>query len=256
MLLSPCVEWHFAEAGDLPARIRAAHEAGFAHAEFHLWRDKDMDGIALALAETGVRLTGLCADPRRSLVDPAQHDALYAAVRDTIAAARTVGSPPIIVASGFIREGISAEDHFATATTALRALAAMAEAEGAMLLLEPLNDQIDHPGMYLVSTTLGLDLVEAVDSPALRLLYDVYHSTVMGEDMAAVLRGRMHLVHHVQVADCPGRNEPGTGTLDWAAIVTTLRDLGYQGAIGLEYRPTLPMPQSLAMTRGALGVEA
>jgi hydroxypyruvate isomerase len=252
--LSACIEWHFAEQGDLPARIRAAHAAGLHHAEFHLWRDKDLPGIAAALAETGVTLTGICVDPRRSLVDPAQHGDLYDAVRDTIAAGRAVGSPPMIIASGFMREGVGADDHFTAAVTALREVARMAEAQGVMMLLEPLNDRIDHPGMYLVSTTLGLDLVEAVNSPALRLLYDVYHSTVMGEDMAQVLAGRIAWVGHVQIADCPGRNEPGTGTLDWPAILATLDRLGYRGAIGLEYRPTLPGEASLAATRAALGM--
>ncbi|MDE2302285.1 MAG: TIM barrel protein [Sphingomonadales bacterium] len=254
MIIAPCIEWHFAEAGDLADRIRAAHAAGCKAAEFHLWRDKDLDRLATALDETGVRITGFCADPRRSLVDPAQHDELVAAVADTIAAGKRIGSPPIIIASGFLRDGVSAEAHFDAAVTALARVAALAEAQGAMLLLEPLNDRIDHPGMYLVSTTLGLDLIEAVGSPNLRLLYDVYHSTVMGEDMAAVLKGRIHLVHHVQVADYVGRNEPGSGGIDWHQVIATLRAMGYRGAIGLEYRPTRPMAQSLAQTRAALGL--
>ena len=108
--------------------------------------------------------------------------------------------------------------------------------------------------MFLVSTKLGLDIVEAVGSPNLRLLFDAYHSAVMGEDMAEVLDGRTHLVAHVQVADMPGRNEPGTGTLDWAETLGALRRLGYDGAIGLEYRPTMPAEQSLAKTRAALGL--
>ena len=98
----------------------------------------------------------------------------------------------------------------------LKQAAALAEAAGVMLLLEPLNDRVDHPGMYLVSAARGLDIVEAVDSPNLRLLYDLYHSTVMGEETEAVLAGRMHLVHHIQIADMPGRGEPGTGQIDWA----------------------------------------
>ncbi|MDQ4419293.1 TIM barrel protein [Sphingobium sp. DEHP117] len=254
MVLAPCIEWHFDQYTDLGERIRAAHAAGYEAAEFHLWRDKDIASIAAALADTGVRLTGFCADPRRSLVDPAQHDELFAAVRDSIAAAGRIGQPPIIIASGFVREGISLQEHFDTAVTALSRLARMAETEGATLVLEPLNDRIDHPGMYLVSTTLGLDLIEAVGSPALRLLYDVYHSTVMGEDMEAVLEGRMHLVRHVQVADFPGRNEPGTGTIDWPAKLSALKRMGYDGDIGLEYRPTLPIAESLARTRQALGL--
>ena len=255
MPLSPCIEWQFAEEfPDMADRIRAAKAAGYAHAEFHLWRDKDVDSVAAALDETGVTLTGICVDPRRSIVDPAQHGEFLEAIRDSLVAAKKIGSPPMIVASGFTREGVSAEDHFNFAVTALKAAAALAEAAGVMLVLEPLNDRVEHPGMYLVSTTLGLDLVEAVGSPNLRLLYDVYHSLVMGEDMEAVLKGRIHLVHHVQVADMPGRNEPGSGTIDWSKVIQKLTALGYQGNIGLEYRPTLPIAASLAKTRAILGL--
>jgi hydroxypyruvate isomerase len=235
-------------------RVRAARAAGFGSGEFHLWRDKNIDSVAAALAETGVTLAAICADPRRSLVDPAQHDEVLQAVRESLVAAKAMGSAPLILASGFSRDGVSDADHFAAAVSVLRQAAALAQEAGIMLLLEPLNSKIDHPGMYLVSTGLGLDLVEAVNSPHLRLLYDVYHSTVMGEDMEQVLTGRMHLVHHVQVADFPGRNEPGTGTIDWPATMATLARLGYDGGIGLEYRPTLPIQESLALTRRTLGL--
>lgn len=249
--LSSCIEWQFAEAGELDARLRAAKAAGFNLAEFHLWRDKPVDALATALAETGMRLTSLCVDPRRSIVDPAEREDMVTAVRETIAATVSLGKPNLIVASGFRVEGLSEEDHFANAVAALRAAADEAEAAGVMLLLEPLNTKL-FATMYLVSTKLGLDLVEAVDSPNLRLLYDVWHSAVMGEDMAKVLAGRIHLVAHVQVADMPDRNEPGTGSLDWGQITHTLRDLGYVGAIGLEYFPTLPMDQSLEQSRRML----
>ncbi|MEE2741924.1 TIM barrel protein [Sphingobium abikonense] len=249
--ISSCIEWQFAEAGELDARLRAAKAAGLELAEFHLWRDKPVDAMARALAETGMRLTSLCVDPRRSIVDPAEREEMVTAVRETIAATAILGKPNLIVASGFRVEGMSEEEHFANAVAALRAAADEAEAAGVMLLLEPLNTQL-FATMYLVSTTLGLDLVEAVNSPNLRLLYDVWHSAVMGEDMAQVLKGRMHLVAHVQVADMPDRNEPGTGSLDWADVTRILRDLGYAGAIGLEYFPTLPMEQSLEQSRRML----
>ncbi len=254
MFLSPCIEWHFAdEHPDMADRIRAAKAAGFEAVEFHLWRDKDLSGIAGALAETGVRLTGICVDPRRSLVDPAQHDEFLDAVRESLVAAQQLGSPPMIVASGFTREGVDHQEHFAAAVSVLKQASALAQEAGVMLLLEPLNDRVEHPGMYLVSTPLGLDIVEAVGSANLRLLYDVYHSATMGEDMEQVLTGRMHLVHHVQVADMPGRNEPGSATLNWDKIIALLERLGYSGGIGLEYRPTMPALQSLAQTRTALG---
>ncbi|MGF7146711.1 hydroxypyruvate isomerase [Sphingomonas zeicaulis] len=249
--LSSCIEWQFIEAGELDARLRAAKAAGFDLAEFHLWRDKPVAALAEALSETGMRLTGLCVDPRRSIVDPAQREEMVTAVRETIAATACLGAPDLIVASGFRVEGMSEDEHFANAVTALRAAADVAEEAGVTLLLEPLNTRL-FAAMYLVSTKLGLDLVEAVGSPNLRLLYDVWHSACMGEDIAEVLVGRMHLVAHVQVADMPDRNEPGTGNVDWRKIMQTLRDLGYAGAIGLEYFPTLPMDQSLALSHRTL----
>ncbi|HKT86042.1 MAG TPA: TIM barrel protein [Novosphingobium sp.] len=252
-MLSACIEWQFVEAGDLAARIRAAKAGGIEAVEFHLWRDKPLEAIAAAITETGVSVTGVCVDPRRSIVDPAEREDMVAAVRETIAATGSLGKPPLIVASGFRVEGLSDEDHFANAVAALKEAAALAEAAGVTLLLEPLNTRL-FSSMYLVSTTLGLDLIEAVGSPNLRLLYDVWHSAVMGEDIAQVLAGRIHLVAHVQVADMDDRNEPGTGTVDWAHVMNTLDHLGYKGAIGLEYFPTLPMEQSLKLTRETLGV--
>lgn len=255
MELSPCVEWIYAdEYPDMADRIRAAKAAGFSKVEFHLWRDKDVDSIAEALDETGITLTGLVVEPRRSLVDPAQHDEFLDAVRDSIVTAKKLGSPPLVIASGFTREGVSQEEHVASAVSALKRAAALAEQADIMLVLEPLNDRVEHPGMFLVSTKLGLDIVEAVGSPNLRLLLDAYHSSVMGEDLEEVLAGRTHLVAHVQVADKPGRNEPGTGTIDWKSTLSTLEKLGYRGSLGLEYRPTLPAKESIAKTRSALGV--
>ena len=251
--VSPCVEWIFAvEHPAMPDRIRAARDAGYDTVEFHLWRDKDVAAIAESLDETGVRLTGIVVEPRRSIVDPAQHGEFLQAVRESLVTARTLGAPPLVVASGFTREGVSREEHVAAAIDALKQAAALAEEAGILLVLEPLNDRVEHPGMFLVSTTLALDIIEAVDSPNLRLLYDVYHSVVMGEDMVEVLKDRIHLVAHVQLADTPGRNEPGTGTIDWPATLATLRGLGYTGAYGLEYKPTLPALESLERTREAL----
>ena len=253
MQLSACIEWQFGEAGDdLAERLRAAHAAGLSLAEFHLWRDKNIDGIASAMADTGVTLTGFCVDPRRSIVDPAERDEMLAAVTDTLTVARRLGSPPLIVASGFRVEGMSEEEHFANAVAVLKEAAALAEAAGVTLVLEPLNTEL-FATMYLVSTKLGLDIVEAVNSPNLRLLYDVYHSRVMGEDVREVLAGRTHLVAHVQVAGWPGRNEPGTGDLDYTQVMQTLAELGYSGPIGLEYFPTTDSVTSIARAREALG---
>jgi hydroxypyruvate isomerase len=252
---SACIEWLFPESGaDLSDRVAAAKQAGFDAVEFHLWRDKPMDRIAEALAENQVRVTSFCVDPRRSLIDPAEHDELVQAVRDTIEAGKALGSPPMIVASGFNVPGLTHEEQHANAIVGLRRIADLAEQADVMLLLEPLNNRVELPLIYLSSTHQALDLIEAVDSPNLRLLYDMYHSAVMDESVPGVLAGRVHLVGHVQVADTKGRHEPGTGDIDWDAAIGELTDMGYEGAIGFEYQPTLPDAQSTSVARARIGL--
>ncbi len=254
MYAVPCIEWLFArEHATLPDRIRAAHAAGLKAVEFHLWRDKPLAEIADALRETGVELLSFVVEPRRSLVDPAQHAEFLQAVRESLQAAQEAGARCLVVASGFTRPDVSRQVQHEEAVGILRQAARLAEEAGILLLLEPLNTRVDHPGMYLDSTAEGLDIIEEVGSPNLRLLYDAYHSAVMDEQPGEVLGGRVHLVGHVQVADHPGRSEPGSGALDWAARVAALRALGYDGSVGLEYRPSGPTMETLERTRAALG---
>jgi hydroxypyruvate isomerase len=120
----------------------------------------------------------------------------------------------------------------------LRAGAGLAAGSGVTLVLEPLNDAVDHKGYYLTSTAEGLDIVDEVGQPEVRLLYDIYHSAMMGEHIETVLAGRLDRVGHVHLADAPGRGEPGSGAMDWHERLLWLQDQGYSGLVGLEYRPT------------------
>ncbi|KMK19687.1 hydroxypyruvate isomerase [Pluralibacter gergoviae] len=255
MYLSPCIEWLFREEHpDFCDRVRAAKRAGFSHVEFHLWRDKPLEALAGVLDETGVTLSSFVVEPRRSLVDPAEHAGFLAALDDSLTAARRLGSPPLVVASGFRREDASFDEQKALAIGVLQQAASRAEAAGITLLLEPLNTRIDHPGMFLDDTRVALDIIEAVDSPRLRLLFDAYHSAVMEEEMEAVLGGRTHLLGHVQIAQVPTRAEPEAEKGEWRLLLDRLRALGYDGAIGLEYKPSLPAEISLARAREATGL--
>lgn len=255
MYLSACIEWLFSqEHPDVAQRVYAAKRLGFSHVEFHLWRDKPLPALAKALEETGVQLSSFVVEPRRSLVDPAQHDEFLTALQESLATALTLGSPPLVIASGFSREGVDVDEQKAQMLSVLRKAANLAQEAGIMLLLEPLNTRIDHPGMFLNSTEVGLDIVEEIGSPYLKLLFDVYHSTVMGESLTVVLAGRMHLVGHVQIAQAPGRDEPDAAASDWTSTLRTLRTLGYCGAVGLEYKPSLPIAESVAKVCDATGL--
>ncbi len=237
MKLSACIEWLFAdETDDIAQRIHCAKAAGLEGVEFHLWRDKPLKDIKAALQETGLTLTSFCVDPRRSIVDESQLGEFLEAVKESAVIANELHCHYMIIASGFRLPDASDDEHFAFALRALTQAAEIAVKHDVTLLLEPLNTEVDHPGMYLNSVKTGVDLVEAVNSPGLRLVYDAYHSMVMGDDIETILKGRMQWVDHIQVADMPGRGAPGTGEINWPAVLTMLDDEGYQGWIGLEYK--------------------
>lgn len=253
MYLSACIEWLFSkEYPDVTQRIYAAKRCGFSHVEFHLWRDKPLAEMATALEETQIKLSSFVVEPRRSLVDPAQHSEFLQALKESLITAQRLGSPPLVIASGFSRDGVTFSEQRTAMVNVLREAASLAEEAGIVLLLEPLNTRIDHPGMFLNDSRLGLDVVEEVGSPNLKLLLDVYHSTVMGETLVNILSGRMHLVGHVQIAQAPGRDEPCDS--DWKDIIHALHVLGYRGAIGLEYKPSQPIAESLATVCAATGL--
>jgi hydroxypyruvate isomerase len=116
-------------------------------------------------------------------------------------------------------------------------------------VLEPVNVRVDHPGSLLDRTSEGVYVARGVDSPSFGVLYDMYHSTVEGEDVAAELANAGDLIRYVQVADAPGRGEPGTGAIDWPEYLGLLRASGYEGPIGLEYYPTTASAESVKLIR-------
>jgi hydroxypyruvate isomerase len=248
--LSACIEWLFGEEGDgLESRIRAAADAGVPAVEFWGWRHRDIGRIARVLGETGVELTAFAVDPALPLGEPARHDAVVAAIAESAAAAAELGCRNLIVVSGDRDERMGADDQ-RTAIVALLARAAPVAAErGVALLLEPLNTRVDHAGTFLDSTSEGFGIVDEVGVANVKLLFDLYHSVVMGERMEDVLAARLGAVGHVHIADAPGRHEPGTGAIDWTRAFAWLDAQGYDGRIGLEYEPLGSTGDSLAAIR-------
>ena len=243
---SACIEWLFAkEAPDVPDRIRAAKAAGLDGIEFWHWSNKDLDRVKAALDETGLPIAGILCEPIAKITDPAMHPMFLDGVRASLLAALKLGAPVMIAQAGDDRPGVSREAQHRALVTVLKDAADILKGSRVVLALEPLNDRVDHPGYYLTSTIEGLDIVDEVDRPEVKLLYDIYHSAMMGEAIETVLEGRLDRVVHVHLADTQGRGEPGSGTMDWQARLDWLADRGYDGFVGLEYRPTVSTEESL-----------
>jgi len=236
---SACIEWLFAEEGDsFPDRIRRAHAGGLTAIEFWRWTDKDLDAIEAVLRETGLAVTSLVAEPMIALTDAGNRQAWLKGLTESVAAAKRLGAPVLIAQAGNDLPGVSRKEQRRALTETLKAGADILAGGGVRLGVEPLNIRIDHVGYFLDSTREGLDIIDDIARREIGIVYDIYHSAVMDERTEEVLDGRLDRVFHVHVADHPGRNEPGSGGIDLAHRLGWIFANGYDGAVGLEYRPT------------------
>jgi len=246
MQFSACVEWLFAaEAPAIPDRIRRAKSAGLDAVEFWRHSNKDLDAVRAALDETGLPLAGILCEPIAALGNPETHQWFLEGVRSSLAAARQLGAGVMIAQSGDDLHDIARPLQHKAIVDVLREAGRILDGSGVTLAIEPLNDRVDHAGYYLTSTTEGLDIVDEVGRPEVKLLYDIYHAAVMGEDVD-LLAGRVDRVAHVHLADTPGRGAPGTGKLDYVERLGWLQANGYTGLVGLEYKLSGSTEKSLA----------
>ena len=128
------------------------------------------------------------------------------------------------------------EQHWNTLAENVCYAAEVLDRSGLQLLVEPVN-RFDMPGFFLYRTEQVLQLLEQVNRPNVRVQYDVYHAQREEGELAATLRKHMDKIGHIQIADNPGRHQPGTGEINYPFILRELEAVGYQGYVGLEYVP-------------------
>lgn len=232
---------------DFAQRIASAAGAGADAVEMWGWRGHDAKSIDRALAEHGMRVLTLCPDPELVLTATLDADSIGAFV-DTVAIALRWGATALVVKSGTRRAGIPEAVQEQIVAQNLDELARITEATGLMILLEPVESRQTAPGILVDSLAAARRILDQVQHPCVRLLYDVFHIRTMGEtpDLFGIPIG------HVQVADVPGRGVPGTGTINWPAEFELLENVGYRGAIGLESLPPSSLPAAITELRRML----
>lgn len=240
--------WSFTAGREVdgPAFLRRMAAAGAEGVEMlppDLWPAARDAGLAL------VTLTG--HQPLEiGFNDPSHHAALCDTVRASIDQAAAGGVEKVIVFSGN-REGRSDADGIAATIEGLAPLADEARKAGVMLLLELLNSKVDHPDQQCDHTAWGAQVVEAVNSPALRLLYDCYHMQLMEGDLIRTLKARLPLIGHIHTGGAPGRRDlDDRQEINWPAIAGVLRHQGYEGWVGHEF---IPRDDPEAALRQAVG---
>jgi hydroxypyruvate isomerase len=224
-------------------RFAAARDAGFDAVEFQFPYAHAAADIAERLQRA--RLQAVLhnlpagnweAGERGLACDPARIGEFQDGVALALDYAAVLGVRQLHCLAGLQRPGVSPARARATYIANLRFAAARLHERGLNLLIEPINT-VDVPGYFLTGTAQAAAIIAECGAPNLFLQYDVYHMQRMEGELAHTLRAMAGLIKHIQVADTPGRHEPGTGEINYRYLFALLDELGYEGWVGCEYVP-------------------
>lgn len=240
-------------------RFQAAAEAGFKGVEFLFPYAFDKDALAERLARPGLVqvLHNLPAGDwdggeRGIACHPDRVGEFQDGVGRAIEYARALGCRQLNCLAGIAPAGVEADKVHATLVANLRFAAARLEEAGIRLLVEPINT-FDIPGFYLNRTAQAIALIEEIGSPNLWLQHDLYHMQRMEGELANTIAKHLPKIAHMQIADTPGRHEPGSGEINYAWLFRFIDQLGYEGWIGCEYKPAAGTREGLGWIRALAG---
>lgn len=237
------LKWLFTEA-KLLDRFDEAARAGFTAVEYPTPYEQPIATLVTRLHDCGLRMVLIntpAGDKARGEQSglaclPDRRAAFRADLLQGLDYATGLGCPLLHLQAGILPNGISRDRGWATYMANVVWAAEQASSAGIRLVLEPIN-QIDIPGFLLRTQEEAAAVIEAVGPDRVGLQFDIYHCQVEQGSVSRRLQALMPIIDHVQVADSPGRHEPGTGELDWTHMFDTLRRLEYAGWIGCEYTP-------------------
>lgn len=233
-------------------RFAAARAAGFETVEVQFPYDYDPLELRRALADAGVSLflinlpAGIWEEGDRGIAAlPARQLEFREGVAIALEYARALGVRHMNCLAGRADPAVSADAHWQTLRDNVRYAAEALRGIDATLLVEPIN-RYDIPGFVLGSSAEALRLLDEAGAPNTALQYDVYHMQRAEGELTATLRAQLHRIGHIQIADNPGRHQPGTGEINFGYLLRELDRMGYAGYVSLEYLPAPDTQRSLA----------
>lgn len=233
-------------------RFARAAAAGFTAVEFLFPYEFGHAPIRQRLRDLGLQVVlfnispGNFAEGERGYCNhPAQRDRFRRTFDQALDYAAELGSPRIHVMIGNTVEGMARAEQLACVVENLTWAAPQAAAAQVTLCVEPLN-ATDQPRYFVHNSTQGMEIIQAVNQPNVRLQFDFYHMQMSEGNLSNTFTRLQPFVGHVQISDAPGRHQPGTGEINYATIFALLERLQYTGPIGLEYRPAGETDESLA----------
>ena len=234
---SVCIEMIFNKM-PIEERIRQVARSGARAFEFWGWQDKDIDQIGRAARANKLKVSSIIGNPGVSINDPKNKAAFKKILGESLAVAKKLRTRCLIITTGQEMPKVSRTRQHNAIVAALKAGAPMCEEAGVTLALEPLNTKVDHVGYYLGTSTEAFEIIDKVASPAVKVLYDIYHMQIMEGDVIRTMTQNASKIGHLHAADNPGRNEPGSGELNYPNVFAAIKKMKYTGFTGLEFTPT------------------
>lgn len=245
MKKSVCIEMLFTEV-PFEDRFQRTRESGFDYIEFWSWQDKDIPKIKELCRVFDLKVASFSGDQDFSMIDENQREDYISFIDESIEVAKFLSCDHLVIHSNALGENGVVKNHYPHSSHSkkitvmfdvLKALAPKAEKAHVTLALESLNTRVDHAGNFLTSTQEAAELIRLVNSSSVKILYDIYHMQIMEGNIIDTLEEYIETVGYIHMADVPGRHEPGTGEINFANVMKTLKKLKYNGIIGFELAP-------------------
>ena len=224
-------------------RFAAAKQAGFEAVEYAFPYAYDKNELEQALVTNGLRQVlhnlppgNWDAGERGFACHPGREAEFRESVHRGIEYAQALRCPQVNCLAGKLPDGVDRGEARACFVANLQYAGAQLKSVGIRLLIEPINSY-DMPGFFLNTTAQAVEILDSVGGDNLRVQYDIYHAQRMEGELAATMQKHLSRIGHMQLADNPGRHEPGTGEINYAFLFKHLDAIGYQGWIGCEYKP-------------------
>jgi len=235
---------------DVPLEAFFARVAELGFAAIELWkRDETFPQVVELARRYGLAIATMGGHDSLGvgLNDPTQHERIERELRESIDIAAEVGIPGLICFSGNRRPGVTEEEAIAYTVQGLQRIAPYAEARGVNLNMELLNSKVDHPGYQCDHSAWGLEVCRRVNSPNVKLLYDVYHMQIMEGNIISTIRDNIQWIGHFHTAGVPGRRDfDDTQELNYAGICRAIAETDYAFYVGHEFRPKGEVYEALA----------
>ncbi len=246
---------------DLPLDERVPAIAACGYKYIETWKGKDAGELRKMQAagrDCGVELVSIvmnfATEDQVAPIRPENRERFLEQMDRYADNALSAGCRQGIVTAGQAVAGRTPADQRRALVAALRAAGERVASRGFKLNLEPLNTAVDHAGYFLDDPLEGLAIVREVGLPNVRMLYDVYHMTIMTGNQTAFLEQNIEWIGHFHAAGVPGRHEPFAGETNYPFLLRRINAAGYDGFMGLEYMPALPCPETLVKTLEYLSV--